>query len=100
MQGSGALNVIPDSVTIGGTFRAFSEENLAQHKQRIQENPATDIPPTVNNKDLHKHFWEVAGDMLGADKVIDMQPVMGSEDFAFYQEAIPAYHSSCLVCKM
>ncbi|KAK5831064.1 hypothetical protein PVK06_014859 [Gossypium arboreum] len=53
LQGSGALNVIPDSVTIGGTFRAFSEENLAQLKQRIQE-------------DLHNHFWEVAGDMLGA----------------------------------
>jgi IAA-amino acid hydrolase len=29
--------------------------------------------------------------MLGIDKVKDMQPLMGSEDFAFYQEMIPGY---------
>ena len=29
--------------------------------------------------------------MLGIDKVKDMQPLMGSEDFAFYQEALPGY---------
>ncbi|KAK9022638.1 hypothetical protein V6N11_002885 [Hibiscus sabdariffa] len=31
------------------------------------------------------------GDMLGADEVIDMQPVMAYEEFAFYQEATPGY---------
>lgn len=36
-QGGGAFNVIPDSVTIGGTFRAFSKETFSQLKQRIQE---------------------------------------------------------------
>ncbi len=36
-QGGGAFNVIPDSVTIGGTFRAFSKESIAQLKQRIEE---------------------------------------------------------------
>ncbi|CAA2959191.1 IAA-amino acid hydrolase ILR1-like 4 [Olea europaea subsp. europaea] len=36
-QGGGAFNVIPDSVTIGGTFRAFSKESLIQLKQRIEE---------------------------------------------------------------
>lgn len=29
--------MIPDSVTIGGTFRAFSIESLMQLKQRIEE---------------------------------------------------------------
>ncbi|KAL4386129.1 hypothetical protein GQ457_09G006070 [Hibiscus cannabinus] len=29
--------------------------------------------------------------MLGNDKVKDLKPLMGSEDFAFYQEAIPGY---------
>ena len=48
-------------------------------------------PPTINNKDLHEHFQKVAGDMLGTDRIKDMQPLMGSEDFAFYQEAIPGY---------
>jgi jasmonoyl-L-amino acid hydrolase len=36
-QGGGAFNVIPDSVTIGGTFRAFLKESFNQLKQRIEE---------------------------------------------------------------
>ncbi|XP_060675650.1 IAA-amino acid hydrolase ILR1-like 4 isoform X2 [Ziziphus jujuba] len=36
-QGGGAFNVIPDSVTIGGTYRAFSKESITQLKQRIEE---------------------------------------------------------------
>lgn len=36
-QGGGAFNVIPDSVTIGGTFRAFSKESFSQLKRRIVE---------------------------------------------------------------
>ncbi|MBA0576539.1 hypothetical protein Golob_006928 [Gossypium lobatum] len=111
-QGGGAFNVIPDSVTIGGTFRAFSKASLIQLKKRIEEvikgqaavqrcsatvdfsntkKPMLLFPPTVNDKDLHEHFLKVAGDMLGNDKVKDMKPLMGSEDFAFYQEAFPGY---------
>lgn len=37
VQGGEAFNVIPDSVTIGGTFRAFSKESLLQLKQRIEK---------------------------------------------------------------
>ncbi|KAG5115317.1 hypothetical protein JHK84_041430 [Glycine max] len=44
-QGGGAFNVIPDSVTIGGTFRAFSKESFMQLRQRIEQcddgNPKT-----------------------------------------------------------
>ncbi|XP_022998300.1 IAA-amino acid hydrolase ILR1-like 4 [Cucurbita maxima] len=109
-QGGGAFNVIPDSVTIGGTFRAFLKDSLVQLKQRIKEvitgqasvhrcNATVDFfenekpifPPTVNDKELHEHFQNVAGDMLGIDKVKDMQPLMGSEDFSFYQDLIPGY---------
>lgn len=36
-QGGSAYNVIPDSVTIGGTFRAFSKESFMHLKQRIEE---------------------------------------------------------------
>ncbi|GMI77952.1 IAA-ALANINE RESISTANT 3, JASMONIC ACID RESPONSIVE 3 [Hibiscus trionum] len=109
-QGGKAFNVIPDSVTIGGTFRAFSKASLMQLKQRIEAviqgqaavqrcnatvdfhgKPVPHYPPTVNDKDLHEYFQSVAGVMLGNDKVKDMEPLMGSEDFAFYQEAIPGY---------
>ncbi|CAL9009853.1 unnamed protein product [Prunus brigantina] len=109
-QGGDAFNVIPDSVRIGGTFRAFTREGLMQLKQRIKEvimgqasvqrcsatvNFLEDekplSPPTINHKDLHEHFRNVSGDMLGIHRVKDHQPLMGSEDFAYYQEAIPGY---------
>ncbi|XP_060673200.1 IAA-amino acid hydrolase ILR1-like 4 [Ziziphus jujuba] len=109
-QGGGAFNVIPDSVTIGGTFRAFSKESLSQLKQRIEEvitkqasvqrcNATVDFlenekplfPPTINHEGLHKHFQKIAGEMLSLRKVKELQPLMGSEDFAFYQEKIPGY---------
>ncbi|KAI3455524.1 hypothetical protein Pfo_012187 [Paulownia fortunei] len=109
-QGGGAFNVIPDSVTIGGTFRAFSSDSLLQLKQRIEEviigqaavqrcNATVSFeskdrlffPPTVNDCDLHKLFQRVAGDMLGTAGVKDMQLLMGSEDFSFFQEIMPGY---------
>ncbi|CAI9114260.1 OLC1v1014938C1 [Oldenlandia corymbosa var. corymbosa] len=109
-HGGGAFNVIPDSVTIGGTFRAFSKEILMQLKQRIEEvivgqaavqrcNATVDFlseekpffPPTVNDKGLHDYFLKVSGDVIGTKNVKEMQPLMGSEDFSFYQEVIPGY---------
>ncbi|KAL9272205.1 IAA-amino acid hydrolase ILR1-like 4-like protein [Drosera capensis] len=109
-QGGKAFNVIPDSVTIGGTFRAFVRESLYKLRQRIEEvivsqaavqrcnttvnffdseTPVT--PPTINNEDLHDYFTKVAADMLGRQNVKEMAQLMGSEDFAFYQELIPGY---------
>lgn len=107
-EGGGAFNVIPDSVTIGGAFRAFSSQGLLRLSQRIEEVikgqaavqrcsatvkfPQPFYPPIINDKKLHEHFESVAGDMLGgSDKVADFPPIMGAEDFAFYQEVIPGY---------
>ncbi|XP_076932075.1 IAA-amino acid hydrolase ILR1-like 1, partial [Bidens hawaiensis] len=109
-QGGGAFNVIPDSVTIGGTFRAFSKETFMQLKQRIEEvivGQATVhrcnatvrfgskdkpfFPATINNAGLHEFFQKVAGNTLGTNNVKEMSPLMASEDFSFYQEVIPGY---------
>ncbi|CAO2190704.1 unnamed protein product [Urochloa humidicola] len=107
-QGGGAFNVIPDSVTIGGTFRAFSKESINQLKQRIEEvivsqasvqrcNATVDFlnkdpffPPTSNSPELHDFFVNVASEMVGSKNVREMQPLMGAEDFAFYAEVIPS----------
>ncbi|XP_072996015.1 IAA-amino acid hydrolase ILR1-like 1 [Typha latifolia] len=108
-QGGGAFNVIPDSVTIGGTFRAFSKESFSQLKQRIEEvilaqayvqrcNAIVDFltkerpffPATINNKDLHEYFQKVAGEMLGSENIRDRKPTMGAEDFAFFSEVVPS----------
>ncbi|KAI5422739.1 IAA-amino acid hydrolase ILR1-like 4 [Lathyrus oleraceus] len=110
-QGGSAFNVIPDYVTIGGTFRAFSKQSFNQLRQRIEEvivgqaavhrcNATIDFldevkpsyPPTVNNGDLHEHFVNVAVNMLGINKVNSaVTPSMAAEDFSFYQEVMPGY---------
>ncbi|KAL5176328.1 IAA-amino acid hydrolase ILR1-like 4 [Glycine soja] len=109
-QGGNAFNVIPDSVTIGGTFRAFSKESFQQLRQRIEqvviaqaavlrcnatvnffEGEKPFFPATINNNDLHEHFGTVAVNLLGINKVNDMPPLMGAEDFSFYQEVMPGY---------
>ncbi|GAU42224.1 hypothetical protein TSUD_351340 [Trifolium subterraneum] len=73
-QGGSAFNVIPDSVTIGGTFRAFSKQSFNQLKQRIEQKVKSEM------------------NMLGINKVESaMTPFMGAEDFSFYQEVIPGY---------
>ncbi|KAI3845810.1 hypothetical protein MKX03_020307 [Papaver bracteatum] len=48
-------------------------------------------PVTFNNEVLHQHFINVAGEMLGPQKVEDMKTIMGSEDFSFFSEQIPGY---------
>ncbi|XP_076924749.1 IAA-amino acid hydrolase ILR1-like 4 [Bidens hawaiensis] len=109
-QGGGAFNVIPDSVTIGGTFRAFSKETFLQLRQRIEEvivgqatvhrcNATVEFaskgkpfyPATINDAVLHKFFQKVAGSVLGPGNAKEMSPMMGAEDFSFYQEIIPGY---------
>lgn len=111
-RGGAALNVIPESVTIGGTFRCFSSAGFQRLQRRIAEvitaqaavhrcAAAVDfsahgsplLPPTVNSADLHARFAAVAGDTVGAGAVqADMEPRMGSEDFASFSAAVPATH--------
>jgi len=111
-QGGGAFNVIPDSVTIGGTFRCFSGEGFLRLKRRIEEvivaqsavhrcGASVDfgaggsplLAPTVNTPSLHAHFEAVAAETVGAGSVRGaMEPCMGSEDFSSFSEAVPSSH--------
>ncbi|EYU30670.1 hypothetical protein ABFS82_11G057100 [Erythranthe guttata] len=109
-RGGHAFNVIPDSVTIGGTFRAFSKQGFIELKHRIEEvitlqaavqrcNASVNFygeekpfyPVTSNDKELHQHFLKIARSMIGDEKIQELQPSMGSEDFSFFAESIPGY---------
>ncbi|KAK9690026.1 hypothetical protein RND81_09G099200 [Saponaria officinalis] len=108
-QGGEAFNVIPDSVIIGGTFRALLRESLLRLEKRIEEVitsqaavqrcTATVIfadrsklyPPTINDDNLHTFFTKIATSMLGPLNVKEAPKLTGSEDFSFYQEKVPGY---------
>lgn len=105
MHGGDAYNVVPDSVTLSGTCRTFSEEVKAQIKKQMTvmvENicaayGATGTldyrsiyPATVNVPEHATICADVASTLVGTDKVRQNEvPSMGAEDFAFMLQERP-----------
>ncbi|GKU87627.1 hypothetical protein SLEP1_g1995 [Rubroshorea leprosula] len=108
-NGGNNLDITPDTVVIGGTFRAFSNSSFYQLLQRIEEviveqasvfrctatvdffeKESTIYPPTVNDDDMYGHVKNVATELLGSSNFRVVPPMMGAEDFSFYSEVVPA----------
>ena len=103
-EGIGATNIIPDKVTLKGTFRTLNEiwrkeakELIVSQIKLIAESLggtaeieiSTGYPYLENNPLLTSTLIAKAKDYLGEDKV-DLLPIrMTSEDFAFYSQEIP-----------
>jgi amidohydrolase len=101
----GATNVIPDSVYLEGTIRAFDEKWREQMKNRIMEvcastdarydtrsdiDISTGFPSVVNNAELTHRAAEIASELFGAGAVaaLDIRPT--AEDFGFYTQVYPS----------
>ena len=98
-EAGSALNVIPDTVRLGGTARSFSPEirRLLQIAiQDVAENTAKaygckisfewepGYPPTINHAESAARATAIASHIVGADNIIaNPEPSMGAEDFAF-----------------
>ncbi|XP_008219626.1 PREDICTED: IAA-amino acid hydrolase ILR1-like 6 [Prunus mume] len=108
-NGGDDLGMIPNTVVLGGTLRAFSNTSFYRLLQRIEEviveqasvyrcsatvdffkNQSTIYPPTVNDDKMHEHVRKVAMGLLGPANFRVVPPMMGAEDFSFYSEVIPA----------
>ncbi|KAK6938394.1 Peptidase M20, partial [Dillenia turbinata] len=107
-NGGDSPDMVPDIVVLGGTFRAFSK--IYQLRDRIKEviveqasvfrcmatvdffeNEYESIyPPMLNSDQLYDHVRKAAIDLLGLKSFSVVPPGMGSEDFAFYSEVVPA----------
>ncbi|MDQ7774283.1 MAG: M20 aminoacylase family protein [Elusimicrobiales bacterium] len=102
--GDGVYNVMPGSVLLRGTARAFSTEVqdiverrireicagiTAAHGARAEVKYTRNYPPTVNDEAQAALCAEVAEKMAGKDAVIAVKPVMGAEDFSFMLRARP-----------
>ncbi|MCW5652895.1 M20 aminoacylase family protein [Hydrogenophaga sp.] len=99
-----ATNVVPDSCEIQGTVRTFTYEVLDLIERRMQEIAehtcaaygATcefrfkrNYPPTVNHAAETAFAREVMAEIVGAERVVDQEPTMGAEDFAYMLQARP-----------
>uniref|UniRef100_A0A0E0HYV2 Peptidase M20 dimerisation domain-containing protein n=1 Tax=Oryza nivara TaxID=4536 RepID=A0A0E0HYV2_ORYNI len=103
LKGGDAYNVIPESASLGGTFRSMTDEGLAYLMKRIREAgvnrcaAAVDFleeelrpyPATVNDDGMYGHAKAVAEAMLGEANVRVAARSMGGEDFAFYARRSP-----------
>lgn len=105
ISGGTAANVIADEVKFAFTVRALSKENrekvpvlVERTIKGITESAGATyefnydycLPPVINDSKAVALVEEVGKQLLGEDKVIRLsKPVMGSEDFSFFQEKVP-----------
>jgi len=99
-----ALNVIPDSVEIGGTARAYSDhvrDQLEREIERLARGVAVmfgidvgytfrrRIPPVVNHTTATERAAMAAQTVCGAKVVTNFPPSTAGDDFAFFAENAP-----------
>lgn len=99
-----ASNVIPENVLMEGTVRTFKpdiKKTTVAAIQRMVEQVCgafgakgtlvyqDGYPTTVNHAAETRRVTEIAKRIVGADKVLDLPPSMGGEDFAYYLQRVP-----------
>jgi amidohydrolase len=108
IQGGTARNVIAGSVTLKGTVRALDAAASGQIEaamRRILDGVCPSLrvsyaldwqrlaPVLRNNQDILGPTLDAAREILGNEHVVPMPaPSMGSEDFAWFAEQVPAAH--------
>jgi len=105
IHGYGATNIIPDEVKIQGTMRTFNELWRKEAHQKIKDickgvaqsmggDCIVDIPnglPFVeNDKVITENIIAKARSIFTTEQLVEMPIRMGSEDFGFYSQKIPA----------
>jgi amidohydrolase len=104
IHGGTVDNIIPEEVVLQGTVRTFDDATQELAERRLKEivratcetfGASAEIdyrrgyPPVVNDAALVERVIEVATRTLGPEAVIPISPIMGGEDFAYYQQVIP-----------
>lgn len=104
IEGGSAHNIIPSRVCCYGTVRTFDRMIQSLIEKRIEEivegtartfgaqgvlKYERGYPAVVNDEAMSDLVLQVAERTLGGKCVIDADPVMGGEDFAYYLQQIP-----------
>ena len=100
---NGLTNIIPDEVYLGGTFRSYDENWRREAHERMKEmaegiadsmGGSCDFTivggyPFLNNEEnLTGRITSIAKDYLGDGNVVELEPFMYGEDFAYYSQVI------------
>ena len=104
VKGGTIYNIIPGEVSLTGTVRTFDPSLQSLAEKRLKE--ITDetckafgasaefqykkgYPPLVNDEAMTDFVLDVTGKILGEDRIKDIDPVMGGEDFAYFLQRVP-----------
>jgi amidohydrolase len=105
IDGGTAVNVIPEVVNISGTFRAMNEtwraEGLKKIKKmaesiaegmggRCEVDISNGYPYLENNPEVTRRIKRAAEEYVGKENVVDIDITLGSEDFSYYSQIVPA----------
>ncbi|PGY16031.1 M20 family metallopeptidase [Bacillus sp. AFS031507] len=103
-QAGSAINVIPSSVSIGGSVRSFNPELRGKiptfierivkgiteaHGATYEFNYQFGYAPTINDEEITRLMDEAVCEVFGEERREIMKPIMGSEDFSAYQKVVP-----------
>lgn len=105
VEANGATNIIPQEVTLAGTFRAMDEEwrekahgIIINMVRSLAQSMGGDCdieidkgyPYLENDPALTAMSKAAAEEYLSKENVIDLDLTMGAEDFAYYTHKMPA----------
>ena len=105
IEADGATNVVPERAELAGTLRCFDEAMRVQQHERLTA-ICTEVaarrggschvhilkgyPVLVNDEHLTQQAQQAAVDYLGESAIHTLPIRMGSEDFAYYTQQVPA----------
>jgi amidohydrolase len=108
LKAGSAFNIIPDTVEMTGTFRCFDSdlrEKLLASLTRTAEGIAASLrctarvtneflTPAVRNDPIMTGIArDVAAQIVGADHVIEPDPLTGSDDVAYFWQKVPGCYA-------
>lgn len=103
--GDGAINIIPDSVYLEGTFRTFEDEWRYEAHNKMKKLATTLVegmggtcefnirrgyPSLHNNEELSAEMNKIATEYMGEENVVPIENMMAAEDFAYYSRQKPS----------
>lgn len=104
INGGQAFNVVAETVEMEGTVRTMSEtlqQSMPERMNRVLKGVTEALrgahelayevgtPPLVNDAAMAELVRGEAAKVVGADKVTEVPPVMGAEDFALFLKEVP-----------
>ncbi len=105
IEGLGAVNVIPETVIMEGTFRTMNEswrdeahrlireithQTLGSMQIRAEVKIRKGYPVLVNHEETTRRVKDYAKEYLGEEKILDLDARMTAEDFAYFAARYPS----------